>query len=633
MKKTLILSILVVVVVLGSALTMYEIAVVDNVIKPLTIIDSSNTTSNNNKNIIISKTSGNKIVPIQLVKTLLIQGTEGTAIINNEKYITTTIGNGDSETIARMPNAGEPLNIDKTFVKATIGINNIIGNKNAKFSATYNGINGWVISINGKKFEQGNKYTTTYIPKVIEMTDSTGYIYAPASTAVNQGFLIGYNLNSGNKFDSLISINYQNTNLPRKNALGLGNLILSGNHGVYTTKTGSMHTFDDTYTMFIQNKKYPNMKFIFNTGSSSNLEPLSNMKYYKQSLVKSSNVNDNIPIIYPITEATGYVYQKPTAVANGHIWLFSTGWNHGFSLNSSGLEIPTGDYAMPVYNSAKKIISVGDSLVSPVIDFNNLSNNPIKNTSGKEDLGITVKNIKGDLVGGQIFNVRNNLGKIIARNIESSPSKTIWLYGLEEGTYTITSAVNPSFSINETVIKGKKAPILNLDYNQGNISAPEVLNPKNGIITINLNNDATSVNLYKDGQYINNYKKDSDNQVVIQGLMNGLYTLSSVHNNIITSRKVEVGLNSSNENVSTSITNDDTILRGNVYVQTLKRGAGVNISLSDSSGKTIESSKTNSSGAVEFMRLPFGKYVVSDNGSEQDISISNSNLSETINLN
>lgn len=636
MKKGLIVGLIVVIVGVGCGFGAYEYAMAQNHSK--TPIENNELTNNTNntaeqKKIENTKKAVPKIVDPQPPKALLSQGNKGVTTINGEKFATLTVGSGNSSTTAIMPNAGETLNVDKTFNKAQQGANNTIGKGSAVFNATYNGTSGWNISFNGNTYDKAQKYTTQYVPKVIEMSSTTGYIYAPASSATNQGFLIGYNLDHKNIFSWIVSINYQNTSLPRKNALGLGNLMLSGNYGLYATNTGAIYTFNDTYTMLIQNKEYPNMRFIFNTGSLNNLEPLQNMGYFNDSFVKSPKMNNNIPVICPISSSTGYVYQKPTADAKGYIWFFNTNWNNGYSLNANGVEIPAGNYNTPSYNSSTGTVNVAQSgniagvTATPANDFNGPQlNNATSEQSGEKSLGIEVKTANGQLIAGQAFNVTNSNGTVVAKNVQSSSTGVVWLYGLPEDTYTITSVSNPSFTINETVINGETAPVANLVYDGTTLNAPVDLNPTSGTITIDLSqSSAESVNLYQGGQFIGNYSENSDNQVVIPNVPNGLYTVAAVSNGYVDSSQFEQALNSENESASTSFQNVDELTTGNIYAQVNSGAAGVNFNLVDSNGNVVESGVTDNSGTVEFSNIPFGNYAIEDSASSQQVSISNNN--------
>lgn len=636
MKKGLIVGLIVVIVGVGCGFGTYEYAMAQNHSK--TPIENNELTNNTNNTaeqtkIENTKKAVPKIVDPQPPKALLSQGNKGVTTINGEKFATLTVGSGNSSTTAIMPNAGETLNVDKTFNKAQQGANNTIGKGSAVFNATYNGTSGWNISFNGNTYDKAQKYTTQYVPKVIEMSSTTGYIYAPASSATNQGFLIGYNLDHKNIFSWIVSINYQNTSLPRKNALGLGNLMLSGNYGLYATNTGAIYTFNDTYTMLIQNKEYPNMRFIFNTGSLNNLEPLQNMGYFNDSFVKSPKMNNNIPVICPISSSTGYVYQKPTADAKGYIWFFNTNWNNGYSLNANGVEIPAGNYNTPSYNSSTGTVNVAQSgniagvTATPANDFNGPQlNNATSEQSGEKSLGIEVKTANGQLIAGQAFNVTNSNGTVVAKNVQSSSTGVVWLYGLPEDTYTITSVSNPSFTINETVINGETAPVANLVYDGTTLNAPVDLNPTSGTITIDLSqSSAESVNLYQGGQFIGNYSENSDSQVVIPNVPNGLYTVAAVSNGYVDSSQFEQALNSENESASTSFQNVDELTTGNIYAQVNSGAAGVNFNLVDSNGNVVESGVTDNSGTVEFSNIPFGNYAIEDGAGSQQVSISNNN--------
>ena len=628
MKKTIILAIIILVVGAGSAFGAYEIATASTNKNVDTKSQTANNiiTTNNIKNATTKKLGIKKIVNPQPPKSLLAQGTKGVTTINSEKFATIDVGQGENQTTAIMPNAGETLNINKVFTKAEVGTNNTIGFGNAIFNVMYNGTNGWNISINGTSYDKVNKYTTKYVPKVIPTSETTGYIYAPASSATNQGFLIGYNLNNEKKFSWIVSINYQNTTLPRKNALGLDNLMLSGNYGLYATHTGAIYTFNDTYTMLIQNKEYPNMRFIFNTGSLNNLEPLENMGYFNDSFVKLPTTNNNIPVIYPVTGSTGYAYQKPTADAKGYIWFFNTNWNHGYTLNANGVAIPAGNYSAPSYDSSTGNVTVGSVIATPASDFNGPLVNPTNNNSGVKSLGIEVKTSGGSLIAGQAFNITNSSGQVVAKNLQTSSSGVVWLYGLPEDTYTITSVTNPDFSIHETVIDGENPPIANLIYNGTTLNAPENLNPTSGTITINLGASSTaSINLYQDGQLINNYEENTNNQVVIPNIANGLYTVAVVENGYVTSAQVEQALNSSNENATGSFQSVDQLTTGNIYAQVATNTSGVSFTLTDSNGNAIDSGVTDNSGTVEFSNIPFGNYTITGPNSTQEVAISNNN--------
>ena len=208
MKKGLILGIIIAIVAAGSGFGAYEFAMAkghDNSNNSTSqLMESQNQINTTNKTSNVSKSAGKnvqpKIVDPQPPKALLTQGTKGVTTINSEKFATLSVGSGENETTAIMPNAGETLKVDKTFTKAVSGVNNTIGTGNAVFNATYNGTSGWNISLNGTSYAKASKYTTEYVPKVIEMSSTTGYIYAPASSATNQGFLIGYNLSHTKKF-------------------------------------------------------------------------------------------------------------------------------------------------------------------------------------------------------------------------------------------------------------------------------------------------------------------------------------------------------------------------------------------------------------------------------------------------
>ncbi|MGL5069035.1 MAG: MSCRAMM family protein [Sarcina sp.] len=642
MKKGLILGIIIAIVAAGSGFGAYEFAMAkghDNInnstsqlMESQNQINTTNKTSNVSKN--ATKNVQPKIVDPQPPKALLTQGTKGVTTINSEKFATLSVGSGENETTAIMPNAGETLKVDKTFTKAVSGVNNTIGTGNAVFNATYNGTSGWNISLNGTSYAKASKYTTEYVPKVIEMSSTTGYIYAPASSATNQGFLIGYNLSHTKKFSWIVSINYQNTSLPRKNALGLGNLMLSGNYGLYATNTGAIYTFNDTYTMLIQNKEYPSMRFIFNTGSLNNLEPLQNMGYFNDSFVKSPKMNNNIPVICPITSSTGYVYQKPTADAKGYIWFFNTNWNKGYSLNANGIAIPAGNYNMPSYDSSTGTVNVVASgsiagvTATPATDFNGPQTNiATSDKSGTQSLGIEVKDASGALLAGQAFNVTNSSGKVVASNVQSNSNGIVWLYGLPQDTYTITSVSNPSFTVSETVINGETAPVANLVYDGTTLNAPENLNPTSGTITIDLSNypDCNSVNLYQDGQFISNYTANSDDEVVIPNVNNGLYTVATVIGGYVTSAQVEQALNSANESASTSFREVQNLTTGNIYAQSNSGTVGEQFTLLDSNGNVEDSGVTDNSGTVEFSNIPFGTYTIENSSNSQQITISSNN--------
>ncbi|MGL4760994.1 MAG: MSCRAMM family protein [Sarcina sp.] len=641
MKKGLILGIIIAIVAAGSGFGAYEFAMAkghDNSNNSTSqLMESQNQINTTNKTSNVSKSAGKnvqpKIVDPQPPKDLLTQGTKGVTTINSEKFATLSVGSGENETTAIMPNAGETLKVDKTFTKAVSGVNNTIGTGNAVFNATYNGTSGWNISLNGTSYAKASKYTTEYVPKVIEMSSTTGYIYAPASSATNQGFLIGYNLSHTKKFSWIVSINYQNTSLPRKNALGLGNLMLSGNYGLYATNTGAIYTFNDTYTMLIQNKEYPSMRFIFNTGSLNNLEPLQNMGYFNDSFVKSPKMNNNIPVICPITSSTGYVYQKPTADAKGYIWFFNTNWNKGYSLNANGIAIPAGNYNMPSYDSSTGTVNVAASgsivgvTATPATDFNGPQTNiATSDKSGTQSLGIEVKDASGALLAGQAFNVTNSSGKVVASNVQSNSNGIVWLYGLPQDTYTITSVSNPSFTVSETVINGETAPVANLVYDGTTLNAPENLNPTSGTITIDLSNsNATSVVVYENGYIYGTQAENSNNQVVLQNMPNGLYTVATVSNGYVTSAQFEQAINSANESSSMSFHDVQQLTTGNIYGQVSSGQSGVQFTLLDSNGNVVESSVTDSSGTVNFTNIPFGTYTLEDANSSQQITISNSN--------
>lgn len=580
-------------------------------------------------NTVASKKQSNGI-PLYLSK----QGKVGTQDVAGSKYRTITVGENNNTTIATLPNAGTEIQgVNSNFETAKNGESYNIG---PGFVATYNSNSGWMVTYKGEKNPYSKHVTSNLVPKCIKMSDTTGYLYVPASSGKDQGFLMGYNLGDSSPFDWEVHINGTSKTIPRLNAFNLNGLMLNTDYGFYANKAGILYIFNDTNTMTLENQEYPNMKFIFNTGAKNNIEPIANMGYYNDSSSKEENINSNIPIICPLSSNEGYIYQKPTENAPGWIWFFNTNWNNEAPLNANGVMIPKGNYAKPVYNGSDNTVTVGEyngikgAVAVANSDFNGLYSNPTSISNGPESLKISVKNPNGGTVQGQAFNVENSEGTLVAKNVVTNDSGEITLYGLPQDYYTITPVNgNNNFQITEVVINNSNVPVANLVYDNGQYNAPVNLNSTTGTITVNVPaNEGTGANLYQDGQLIDSQASNGNNQVVFSDIKNGLYTVATTDGNgNINSAQYQIGINSANENNSIAFQQNDNLTTGNIFAEDVDESgnpiSNVEFELIQN-GNVIDTQSTGSSGTVNFENEPFGQYTIKEvsTGVTQEASIS-----------
>ncbi|MGL4876004.1 MAG: MSCRAMM family protein [Clostridium sp.] len=569
-------------------------------------------------------------IPLYLSK----QGKEGNEKVGENKYKTITVGESDNSTIAIFPTAGTKIeNVDSNFEKAVSGKSYNIG---PGFIAKYDSKDGWMVTYKGEENPYSKHVTSDLVPKWIKSTDKTGYLYVPASSGKNQGFLMGYNLDNSSPFDWEVHINGTSTTIPRLNAFNLNGLMLNTDYGFYANKAGILYIFNDTNTMVLQNKEYPNMKFIFNNGAKNNIEPIENMGYYNDSSSKEKNINNNIPVIYPISSTEGYIYQKPTENAQGWIWFFNTNWNNGKPLNANGVMIPKGNYEKPVYNNVGNTVTVNSyngikgAVAVANSDFNGLYTNPTSSSAGAKALEISVKNSNGGSVQGQGFNVENSNGNLVAKNVVTNSDGQIILYGLPEGTYTVSS-VNGNFTIGETVINNTDVPVANLVYDNNQYTAPANLNSTTGTITVTSTDGSGGVNLYQDGQLVQSSDLDSNNQAIFTDITNGIYTVATTDGNgDVTSSQYQVGINSTDENGAMTFHTVDNLTTGNIFAE-VKDSSG-NVVSNEAiellqNGSVVDTQSTGVSGTVNFENEPFGSYTLKEvsNGQTQDVSIDDTN--------